>query len=93
MNSKGYCIDNRFIEVNKTNITVVKPEDMANNISELYVAQYDENKKYITELGQSCWGANQVSFTLNSKTKYIRVSFKYANITEFARLFLTYKVE
>ena len=66
---------------------------MAKNISEIYVAQYDENKKYITKLGQSCWGANQVSFTLNSKTKYIRVSFKYANITEFARLFLTYKIE
>ena len=93
MNSKGYCIDNRFIEVNKTNITVVKPEGMATNISNIYVAQYDENKKYITELGQSCWGDSQVSFTLNSKTKYIRVSFKYANTTEFALLFSTYRVE
>ena len=93
MNSRGYCIDNRFIEVNKTNITVVKPEGMATNISNIYVAQYDENKKYITELGQSCQGANQVSFTLNGKTKYIRVSFKYSNTTEFARLFSTYRVE
>ena len=93
MNSKGYCIDNRFIEVNKTNITVVKPEGMATNISNIYVAQYDENKKYITELGQSCQGAGQVSFTLNSKTKYIRVSFKYSNTTEFAQLFATYTIE
>ena len=53
----------------------------------------DENKKYITELGQSCQGANQVSFTLNGKTKYIRVSFKYSNTTEFAKLFATYTIE
>ena len=47
MNSRGYCIDNRFIEVNKTNITVVKPEGMISNITNIYVAQYDENKKFI----------------------------------------------
>lgn len=94
MNSKGYCIDNRFIEVNKTNITVVKPEGMISNITNIYVAQYNENKKYITELGQSCdYRFSQASFTLNSKTKYIRVSFKYSNTNEFARLFSTYRVE
>ena len=94
MNSRGYCIDNRFIEVNKTNIAVVKPERMISNITNIYVAQYDENKKYITELGQSCdYRFSQASFTLNSKTKYIRVSFKYANTTNFAQLFSTYRVE
>ena len=93
MNSKGYCIDNRFIEVSKTNITVVKPEGMISNITNIYVAQYDENKKYIAELGQSCdYRFSQASFNLNSKTKYIRISFKYSNTTEFARLFSTYRV-
>lgn len=94
MNSRGYCIDNRFIEMNKTNITVVKPEDMISNITNIYVAQYDENKKYITELGQSCdYRFSQASFNLNSKTKYIRVSFKYSNTSNFAQLFATYRVE
>ena len=94
MNSRGYCIDNRFIEVNKTNITVVKPEDMISNITNIYVAQYDENKKYITELGQSCdYRFSQASFNLNSKTKYIRVSFKYSNTSNFTELFATYTIE
>ena len=94
MNSRGYCIDNRFIEVSKTNITVVKPEDMISNITNIYVAQYDENKKYIAELGQSCdYRFSQASFNLNSKTKYIRVSFKYSNTSNFAELFATYRVE
>ena len=94
MNSRGYCIDNRFIEVNKTNITVVKPEDMISNITNIYVAQYDENKKYITELGQSCdYRFSQASFNLNSKTKYIRVSFKYSNTSNFTELFATYTIK
>ena len=67
---------------------------MATNISNIYVAQYDENKKYIAELGQSCdYRFSQASFNLNSKTKYIRVSFKYSNTSNFTELFATYRVE
>ena len=67
---------------------------MISNITVIYVAQYDENKKYITELSQSCgYAVSQASFTLNSKANYIRVSFKYANTTDFARLFSTYIIE
>ena len=91
-NNKGYCTDNTFKEVNKTNITVIKPEDMISNISFIYVSEYDENKTFISQLTQSCGTISQVPFTLNSKTKYIRVTFKYTNITDFTRLFSTYTI-
>ena len=92
-NYKGYCTDNKFTEVNKTNITIVKPQDMISNIPFIYVVQYDENKEFISQLIKSCSTDSQVPFTLNNNTKYIRVCFKYTNITDFTRLFSTYTIE
>ena len=92
-NNNGYHTDNKFKEVNKTNITVVKPEDMISNISFIYVIQYDENKKFISQLVKSCATDSRVPVTLNSKTKYIRVTFKCNNITEYVKLFATYRIE
>ena len=93
-NSGGYCTDNKFKEVNKTNITIVKPEDMISNIKIIYFCEYDENKKFISQSILYCDPIVKESFTLkNSKTKYIRVCFRYTNITDFARLFATYTIE
>ena len=92
-NNKGYHTDNKFKEVNKTNIVIRKPESMVSKISFMYVIQYDENKEFISQLTKSCADINPVSFTLNSKTKYIRVTFKCNNITEYVELFATYTIE
>ena len=92
-NNKGYHTDNKFKEVNKTNIVIRKPESMVSKISFMYVIQYDENKEFISQLVKSCADINPVSFTLNSKTKYIRVTFKCNNITEYVELFATYRIE
>ena len=92
-NNNGYHTDNKFKEVNKTNIIIRKPESMVSKISFMYIAQYDENKEFISQLVKSCADINPVSFTLNSKTKYIRVTFKCNNITEYVELFATYTIE
>ena len=92
-NNNGYHTDNKFKEVNKTNIIIRKPESMVSKIPFIYIAQYDENKEYISQLLKSCADINPVSFTLNSKTKYIRVTFKCNNITEYIELFATYRIE
>ena len=92
-NNGGYHTDNRFKEVNKTNIIIRKQESMVSKIPFIYIAQYDENKEYISQLTKSCADINPVSFTLNSKTKYIRVTFKCNNITEYVELFATYTIE
>lgn len=91
-NNNGYHTDNKFKEVNKTNIIIRKPESMVSKISVISIAQYDENKKFISQLGKSCSTDSRVPFTLNSKTKYIRVTFK-CNITEYVELFATYRIE
>ena len=92
-NYNGYHTDNKFKEVNKTTITIRKPESMVSKIPFIYIAQYDENKEYISQSLKSCADINSVSFTLNSKTKYIRVTFKCNNITEYVELFATYTIE
>ena len=92
-NYNGYHTDNRFKEVNKTNIIIRKPEKFTTKIPFIYINQYDENKVFITQSIKSCREDNPVSFTLNSKTKYIRVTFKCDNITEYVELFATYTIE
>ena len=66
---------------------------MVSKIPFIYIAQYDENKKFISQLVKSCSTDSRVPFTLNSKTKYIRVTFKCNNITEYVELFATYTIE
>ena len=92
-NFNGYHTDNKFREVNKTNIIIRKPESMANSIPFIYINQYDENKEFMNQIIKSCADVNPVSVTLHSKTKYIRVTFKCNNITEYVELFATYTIE
>lgn len=93
-NFNGYHTDNKFREVTKTNIVIRKPEDMATDIPFIYVNQYDENKVFINQIIKSCADINPVSVTLNSKTKYIRITFKCnSNITEYVELFSKYTIE
>ena len=89
----NYHTDNRFKEVNKTDITLTKPESMATNIPFIYINQYNENKEFISQIIKSCSTDSRVPVTLNSKTKYIRVTFKCNNIIDYVKLFATYRIE
>ena len=86
-------LNNRYDEVNKTNITITAPFEV--NI--IRVAQYDSNKNFIklTNIQNTGTKITTGSCVLDSNCKYIRIAFRYATSGEkrFPQLFAMYTIK
>ena len=86
-------LNNRYDEVNKTNITITTPFE----VNVIRVAQYDSNKNFIklTNIQNTGTKITTGSCVLDSNCKYIRIAFRYASSTEnrFPQLFAMYTIE
>ena len=86
-------LNNRYDEVNKTNITITTPIPV--NI--IRVAQYDSNKNFIKLTNIQNYGStiNSGTCSLDSNCKYVRMAFRYATSTEkrFPELFANYTID
>ena len=86
-------LNNRYDEVNKTNITITTPIP----VSIIRVAQYDSNKNFIKLTNIQNYGStiNSGTCNLDSNCKYVRMAFRQATSTEkrFPELFANYTID